>query len=115
MDTPLGLLFASRSTRAVSFDKETIAFLLKRHKQMLGRLPPRILLVDDIVKTGMTFRLAYSQVCDVVDQLWETSSSEVVRTLALVVPDSKVQGEIPHYSVRQDSRNTNVLLPYGLG
>ena len=117
-DTPLGVLDAKRRVKGgeVFFEEKPLQALLEAHCRSTKH-QARILLVDDVFKTGASLLSAMR----VVERLMSildpgVAGDFMIRTLVLIY-----QGEphkdryVPDYYIEKVEESASVMLPYGRG
>lgn len=117
-DKPLGLLEADRATTAqtITFRDEPTRTLLRQHLNDLGpQQQARILVVDDVTKSGRSLQAAVSKVNELLEPLQgEQKRNVVVESLVLVAQGTQPPAA-PTYSFDTVPEDVSIILPYGLG
>ncbi len=121
-DLPLGFIEANRTAQGskVFYSEEPIRTILIQHLEKLRNHPlpqrePRILIIDDALKSGKSLYGAVKKVCSILSSLHKKGEPKaIVKSLVLIQ-----QGEnpcfIPDYRFKIINQNESIILPYGLG
>lgn len=120
LDLPIGILEARRKDKhdTVTYSPEPTRALLREHFKSLragGMREPRILVVDDVIKSGRSLRRAVDSVKRLANSLKHKGQARpLVKSLVLIELDGdhKIQ---PDYVACTVPPATNIVLPYGLG
>jgi len=117
-DRSLGLLEADRAAceATVRYPEEPMRTVLMNHLNGLdsGR-QARILVVDDVIKSGRSLHQALDTVNDILQDMDSSRRAEtLVKSLVLVVQGTAPK-PAPDYSCLETPPETSIVLPYGLG
>jgi hypoxanthine phosphoribosyltransferase len=119
-DLTCGLLEADRKSDPpnIFYDDEIAKMLISRHLMELRRhkhKQARILIVDDVVKSGRSLELAIEKVNHTLSQIRIKNCPKVdVKSLALIVQEGNHHFS-PDYKILSVPANMMLILPYGLG
>jgi len=117
-DLPLGLLAADRKVRGstIIYPMEPTKTLLRRHlKEVSRKQQARILIVDDVMKSGRSLQAALNQVRGLLTSLGAgDEQTAVVKSLVLIVRGNASATQ-PDYRFLDVPHDVGIVLPYGLG
>lgn len=118
LDLPLALIEADRTSRSeeIIYQDEPIKTVIKKHlRAIIKPKEARLLIVDDVMKSGKSLQGAMHKVSEVVAQLPKDDRARVkIKSLVLIA--HKLEREYnPDYVVETIDGDRDIILPYGRG
>jgi hypoxanthine phosphoribosyltransferase len=115
---PLGILEADRKTLhgEVTFKTEYIKSLLQTHLSHLKGKEVRVLVVDDVMKTGTSMNSAVKRIKEVYNSLEESKDTRFLcEALVLIKQKIGKKSRGVKYIFEEVTGDTTIVLPWGLG
>jgi hypoxanthine phosphoribosyltransferase len=113
---PMAILYADRTSHDVRYDRVALQHVVEAHVKSQAERRARLLLVDDVMKSGRSLINARALLDELAAALANGGAPVEVQSLVLFKRAGHTKDIIePEHVMSDYSRKMEILLPYGLG